>query len=691
MERFHSVRALNYALILSTAFIVSSVILIKQSQALTASYGQPYHGRLENGVQFPNQFPGYHLRDGNRSYTTPEVVGALLDAIEAVRVQFPDTCDLFIGDFSMGEGGSANHHRSHQNGRDVDIGMYAKGNRPLDTFAQMGEDNLDAAKTWCLIENIIRSQRVQYIFLDRRIQKVLYDYAVTRGYDQPYLDRVFGNVRGSLIQHVRNHSDHIHIRFFTPWSTLAAHIGEGEAEKRMVVDMAQQSYLPTKVNYYVNGSEHGLDAIAQSFGVTRRDLCRWNRLSPSAVPVPGSCLVFYKRSFESESVHLARSLQPGFIAQAPRIRMAALRSESPVSTATDTGTEDTEPTVREKRAERPEPAAPRQFKQVQTVVYKVKKGDTLDIIAKRNKTDVKALCRLNGITKTTRLQPGQSLKTGTRTIVADAGRSATDARKKGSSSSAICFSSDPRKPNSPTAAYYTVGKGDTLSRISKKSGISVDSLCQLNGLKRNTGLKPGQKIKLTQANLRVKPSVGSSAACKVPGGKTSGAAPAVKGKPAPQAKGAREAKAAVKGNAKAAAKTAPVKPGQKVAAKKSAPAKSAKEAKASAKANSKASAKGSAVKPGQKVAAKQSASSKSGAKSAAGKSTASAKSAVAGKPGAKPAVASKSGAKPNVKVPAEAKKGAQKKAVEAKKAGKPAPAAAQKKTAQAVGQLAKGR
>ncbi len=156
------------ALVLTTACVVSSLIFVQTSQALTASFGRPYQGYLENGVIFPNQFPGYHLRDESRSYTTPEVVGALLDAIEAVRTEFPDTCDLFIGDFSCANGGSYTHHRSHQNGRDVDIGMYAKGNRPLNSLVPMNKDNLDAAKTWCLIENLIASQRVQYIFLDRQ-------------------------------------------------------------------------------------------------------------------------------------------------------------------------------------------------------------------------------------------------------------------------------------------------------------------------------------------------------------------------------------------------------------------------------------------------------------------------------------------------------------------------------------------
>ncbi len=493
-----SLRGLNCALVLPAAFIVSSLIFAHTCQAVTASYGHPYRGYLENGVVFPNQFPGYHLRDESRSYTTPEVVGALLDAIEAVRTQFPDTCDLFFGDFSSQTGGSAMHHRSHQNGRDVDIGMYAKGNRPLNTLVPMSEENLDAAKTWCLIENLIASQRVQYIFLDRRVQKVLYEYAVSQGYNQAYLGRVFGNVRGSLIQHIRNHVDHMHVRFFTPWSTLAAHIGHDETEKLSVVEVAQQSYLPRKVNYYVNGSEKGFGELASSFGVTVEDLCRWNRISQSSVLVPGSCLVFYKRSFESEPVLLARSLQPGFIAQAPSIKMASLNPEpTPPSISDSTFSDDAEPIVKEKKFEGPATST-RTFR-----TCKARKGDTLGKIARRNKLDVKLLCELNGIKKATPLKPGQTVKTGVSRAYANAGEVVTDAPKGQSPSSSIGFSSNLRRPDSPADAYYTVHNGGTLKDVSKKTGISLSSLCELNGLSRNAHLKSGQRIKLTQANSKV--------------------------------------------------------------------------------------------------------------------------------------------------------------------------------------------
>lgn len=582
MGRYDSVKGAVFFLLSSIVLFLPLTVFTQQTHAVTASIGQPYHGRLLNGIPFPTQFPGYHVRDESHTYTTPEVIGALLDGIEAVRTEFPDTCDLYIGDFSGPGGGASLHHRSHQNGRDVDVGMFAKGNRPLDTLTVMNEQNLDAPKTWCLIENIIRSQRVQYIFLDISVQKILYNYALTKGYDQAYLDRVFGNCRGALLQHVRNHIDHFHVRFFTPWSTLAAHIGDSEDQKRMVIDMAQQAYLPKKVNYYVNGSEKGLDALAQSFGVTRRDVCKWNHISPNSVLTPGSCLVFYKRSFEIEPVHLAQSLQPGFIAQAPAIRTASLRSTVPeVSDAQESAPE---PQVKQERDE-PAPSPTRSHSTISA-----RRGDTLEKIAKRSHINVNILCQLNHMKRTAALKPGQTV------------RLASASQKTGSGrTSNISFGSE--KPNEPTIAYYTAAKGDTLPKIAKKSGIPINSLCQMNGLKRNSAVKPGQKIKLTQATMPSKSSAGSV--------QQKTAAPAQSAAPSPCVSKARSA--VVAASSKPAAKTAAPAKGVKAAK----PAAVSKQAKVDS--SKQAASKGASKVASKAVKQPQAPSSKPAAKVAAAK------------------------------------------------------------------------
>ena len=43
--------------------------------------------------------------------------------------------------------------------------------------------------------------------------------------------------------------------------------------------------------------------------------------------------------------------------------------------------------------------------------------------------------------------------------------------------------------------YYKVRKGDSLSRISRKTGVSIDRLCKLNGITRRTTLRINQVLK----------------------------------------------------------------------------------------------------------------------------------------------------------------------------------------------------
>lgn len=49
--------------------------------------------------------------------------------------------------------------------------------------------------------------------------------------------------------------------------------------------------------------------------------------------------------------------------------------------------------------------------------------------------------------------------------------------------------------NSGTLRYHKIRKGDTLGRVSRMYHISIDRLCQLNGIKRTTTLRIGQLLK----------------------------------------------------------------------------------------------------------------------------------------------------------------------------------------------------
>lgn len=107
-----------------------------------------------------------------------------------------------------------------------------------------------------------------------------------------------------------------------------------------------------------------------------------------------------------------------------------------------------------------------------TVKYKVKKGDTLFSIARKFNVSVEDLMKINNL-KTTSLTPGQVL------IVSKV----KEVRKNVEND---LGSSD----------FYVVKKGDTLFSIAKKFGVSVEEIKRANNLSGND-LKVGQVLKIS--------------------------------------------------------------------------------------------------------------------------------------------------------------------------------------------------
>ena len=115
--------------------------------------------------------------------------------------------------------------------------------------------------------------------------------------------------------------------------------------------------------------------------------------------------------------------------------------------------------------------------------YRVRQGDTLEKIARRNGTTVKRLCQLNGISQNKILHPGDRLK------VSGSASSKTGQTSQSSPSSQTSQAST-------SSSIYTVRSGDTLSKIARNHGTTVKALCQLNGISENSTLRVGQKLKL---------------------------------------------------------------------------------------------------------------------------------------------------------------------------------------------------
>lgn len=176
-------------------------------------------GRLKDAVRLPDG-EGWYLKNPDESWGTPRTVAVVQQALTAWRARHPDDPPLVVGDISRRHGGWFPPHRSHRDGRDIDIGLPARDKRPLKHFARLGRE-LDAESTWDIIEEFLRTGEVQLILLDSRLQRPVRAVAEKRGYTEADLALLFQwprspRSRGAIIRHARGHADHLHIRIRRP-------------------------------------------------------------------------------------------------------------------------------------------------------------------------------------------------------------------------------------------------------------------------------------------------------------------------------------------------------------------------------------------------------------------------------------------------------------------------------------------
>ncbi|MBN1209481.1 MAG: penicillin-insensitive murein endopeptidase [Myxococcaceae bacterium] len=177
------------------------------------SVGFVHSGRMVNSVRFPES-PDWLVVSPEKTYTTQETIDYLTRAIRELRARYPEAPLLRINQISARDGGYMRPHKSHQNGRDVDLGFYYPGGNVVRARAR--EKYIDLVMNWALIRALVTHCDVQVILVDRRVQKVLYEHAVRIGEDKAWLDSLFHAGERSLIKHARGHRDHFHVRFFNP-------------------------------------------------------------------------------------------------------------------------------------------------------------------------------------------------------------------------------------------------------------------------------------------------------------------------------------------------------------------------------------------------------------------------------------------------------------------------------------------
>lgn len=256
--------------------------------AVSLSIGTPDAGLLLNPVAMPES-AFWTIRNPVETYGTQETIDYLQRAIESVQRQFPDSPRLVVGDISRRDGGRLNRHKSHQSGRDVDLGLYYAAGEAGD-FRNATAKTLDVPRTWALVRALVTETDVERIFLDRGLIRALLAHAREIGEDPAWLDELIGRHRkgmDAILQHERRHQNHLHVRFFNPVAQDCARVNHKEL-------VAQGLLPPPSIRHRIRKGDT-LSTVARRYGVSTTAIKKANRMNGSFLRAGHTLLVPMQR------------------------------------------------------------------------------------------------------------------------------------------------------------------------------------------------------------------------------------------------------------------------------------------------------------------------------------------------------------------------------------------------------------
>jgi penicillin-insensitive murein endopeptidase len=272
------------------------------------SLGRPNAGALVNGVRMP-EGKLWHLEDPARAWGTQETIDAIIDAISLVERRHPGSHSLAIGHLSRPQGGPIRPHRSHQSGRDADLGYYYLDPERGSWYRRAAPQNLDRARTWALVRHLLTRSDVEYMFIDASVQRMLREHALSIGEQRAWLDRVFqlgGRDPEPIIRHTWGHATHIHVRFYSPRAQRLGHraFDALAAADRIAPDKGWVRWRAT--------SDRDVGWLARRFGISESLILRANGLRSLTLRAGRSYFVpLWKVRRTPEPVMRQRRLPPG--------------------------------------------------------------------------------------------------------------------------------------------------------------------------------------------------------------------------------------------------------------------------------------------------------------------------------------------------------------------------------------------
>lgn len=179
------------------------------------SVGRPGYGRISSSRPLPQNPKLYSIRSPAHAHATSHTIMQLQTAIANFRASTGFSRELLILDISRKNGGRLRPHRSHRSGRDVDIRLplapgVPEGTVPIHAY------EVDWDMTWALINSLIETDEIVYIFLSRSRQRYLHAAAERAGVAAEDLVKHIqypGTARLQTVRHAAGHEKHIHVRF----------------------------------------------------------------------------------------------------------------------------------------------------------------------------------------------------------------------------------------------------------------------------------------------------------------------------------------------------------------------------------------------------------------------------------------------------------------------------------------------
>ena len=138
------------------------------------------------------------------------------------------------------------------------------------------------------------------------------------------------------------------------------------------------------------------------------------------------------------------------------------------------------------------PVSQQYARQTRDTTYTVRRGDTLSTIARRHGVRMSELVALNGLRSKHRIRIGQKIKLP------------TDGSSPSPSTRTASYSPSKKTASTPAAlpesGFYTVRRGDNLSKIADNFGLTIADLVAMNDLRSRNRIHAGQQLRVSRGS-----------------------------------------------------------------------------------------------------------------------------------------------------------------------------------------------